>query len=149
LFDVDSVEMTILLCNKTNKIITPDILNKELKKLCFKFCKKEKRRHPEKRFLEKEEYMNFGILLNFPEWEIGNLGSSWLINNNYPNKECNICLQEKCGLEFCKMKNPDPTAPDKSINACECKIDICKECIVKINKCPYCRPNNSTSVYEI
>jgi hypothetical protein len=108
----------------------------ELKKLNFTFEKVKNRNDPDRnQLLNLEQGIELLCILDkevlIPEFE-----AKFAELNNFTQLECCICLTSKCETEMCKMRRK---IGDVYQLSCECKTDICGECIQKIHICPTCR----------
>jgi hypothetical protein len=153
MYKENDIEMTIWMWKKMDITIIqdPERVYGKLKNLGFTIDRIIKRSNPEKRFLEREEFLTFAILLEFPEEIIGKFGEFWDKKNPYnKNITCNICMEDKCETEMGEFRIPNPAENPKYIKACKCEYEICMDCCGKVGgNCPFCRTQVKFRGYKI
>jgi chromatin remodeling complex protein RSC6 len=63
-------------------------------------------------------------------------------NNNLKICNCNICFEDQTCINgfFKKLHNNQPISKENCERSCVCKVDVCVNCVKKLNKkCPTCR----------
>jgi hypothetical protein len=117
-------------------IDTPKAMITHIELRHYTISKLKKRNNPDtNNLLSLEQLHELAYLLDKPEW-IAELTQKYNESNPFTKTDCCICMVSKCETELTKMRIK---VFENWENSCNCNIDMCVDCITKINKCPTCR----------